>query len=188
MYWKWPYLTPILALDADGQTTVKFGVLFNDDRCANIFEALVGTLKAAKKKKVVDFKGELLLQGVHDNVDVVLLKEWDPTSLQITVSTALLQMGSRFDENCLDWLDKLAEITSCDSVKFQKVRQNHNFFFQNLLIFFFDEHTCWWFIFFFVKPRNFDTCRGRETHRMNVVSRLTLLGLYIWSFSGEYTV
>ncbi len=61
--------------DADGQTTVKFGVLFNDDRCANIFEALVGTLKAAKRKKVVSFQGELLLQGVHDNVDIVLLQE-----------------------------------------------------------------------------------------------------------------
>ena len=31
---------------------VKFGVLFADDRCANIFEALVGTLRAAKKRKV----------------------------------------------------------------------------------------------------------------------------------------
>lgn len=54
---------------------MKFGVLFKDDRCANIFEALVGTLKAAKKKKIVDFQGELLLQGVHDNVDVILLQE-----------------------------------------------------------------------------------------------------------------
>lgn len=97
--------TPFLASDADGQTTVKFGVLFTDDRCANLFEALVGTLRAAKRKKVVDFKGELLLQGVHDNVDVVLLKEWDQTSRQITVSTALLQMGSRF-KYYLDWLDK----------------------------------------------------------------------------------
>ncbi|CAI5684184.1 costars family protein ABRACL [Oreochromis niloticus] len=61
--------------NADGKFSVKFGVLFNDDRCANIFEALVGTLKAAKKKKVIDFQGELLLQGVHDNVDVILLQE-----------------------------------------------------------------------------------------------------------------
>lgn len=61
--------------NTDGQTTVKFGILFNDDRCANIFEALVGTLKAAKKKKVINFQGELLLQGVHDNVDIVLLQE-----------------------------------------------------------------------------------------------------------------
>ncbi|XP_038672394.1 costars family protein ABRACL [Scyliorhinus canicula] len=57
---------------ADGKITVKFGVLFADDKCANLFEALVGTLKAAKKKKRISFDGELLLQGVHDNVDIVL--------------------------------------------------------------------------------------------------------------------
>nr|XP_057913864.1 costars family protein ABRACL [Doryrhamphus excisus] len=59
--------------NAEGQTCVKFGVLFQDDRCANIFEALVGTLRAAKKRKVVTFQNELLLQGVHDNVDIILL-------------------------------------------------------------------------------------------------------------------
>ncbi|KAJ0966248.1 hypothetical protein J5N97_027386 [Dioscorea zingiberensis] len=59
-------------LQADGSYKVKFGVLFNDDRCANIFEALVGTLRAAKKRKVVAYEGELLLQGVHDNVEITL--------------------------------------------------------------------------------------------------------------------
>lgn len=59
--------------NSDGKITVKFGVLFSDDRCANIFEALVGTLKAAKKKKIVTYVGELLLQGVHDDVDIILL-------------------------------------------------------------------------------------------------------------------
>lgn len=57
----------------DGRVTVKFGTLFDDDRCANLFEALVGTLRAAKKRHVVDFDGEILLQGVHNDVDVVLL-------------------------------------------------------------------------------------------------------------------
>lgn len=51
---------------------VTFGTLFNDDECANIFEALVGTLRAAKKRKVVTYDGELLLQGVHDNVEITL--------------------------------------------------------------------------------------------------------------------
>ena len=37
------------------------------------FTALVGTLKAAKKKKIVTYAGELLLQGVHDDVDIILL-------------------------------------------------------------------------------------------------------------------
>ncbi|GMH13563.1 hypothetical protein Nepgr_015404 [Nepenthes gracilis] len=59
-------------IQGDGSYKVKFGVLFNDDRCANIFEALVGTLRAAKKRKVVAFDGELLLQGVHDNVVITL--------------------------------------------------------------------------------------------------------------------
>ena len=58
----------------DGKIVVKFGVLFSDDRCANLFEALVGTLRAAKRKKIIAYEGELLLQGTHDNVDIVLLK------------------------------------------------------------------------------------------------------------------
>lgn len=64
-----------LRLDADGKLSVKFGVLFQDDRCANLFEALVGTLKAAKRRKIVAYTGELLLQGVHDDVDIVLLQD-----------------------------------------------------------------------------------------------------------------
>lgn len=61
--------------NADGKLSVKFGVLFQDDRCANLFEALVGTLKAAKRRKIVTYAGELLLQGVHDDVDIILLQD-----------------------------------------------------------------------------------------------------------------
>lgn len=61
--------------NADGQMVVKFGVLFADDKCANLFEALVGTLRAAKRKKFITYEGEMLLQGAHDNVDIVLLKD-----------------------------------------------------------------------------------------------------------------
>ncbi|KAF6112520.1 ABRA C-terminal like [Phyllostomus discolor] len=61
--------------NADGKLSVKFGVLFRDDRCANLFEALVGTLKAAKRRKIVTYAGELLLQGVHDDVDIILLQD-----------------------------------------------------------------------------------------------------------------
>lgn len=61
--------------NSQGLFEVKFGVLFSDDRCANIFEALVGTLRAAKRKKIVKFEGEMLLQGAHDNVIITLLKE-----------------------------------------------------------------------------------------------------------------
>ena len=63
------------APNSEGKISVKFGVLFQDDKCANLFEALVGTLRAAKRKKLIKYDGELLLQGVHDNVEIVLLKE-----------------------------------------------------------------------------------------------------------------
>lgn len=62
-------------LDADGKLSVKFGVLFRDDKCANLFEALVGTLKAAKRRKIITYPGELLLQGVHDDADIILLQD-----------------------------------------------------------------------------------------------------------------
>ncbi|KAM9315849.1 costars family protein ABRACL [Gastrophryne carolinensis] len=61
--------------DQDGKVKVKFGVLFHDDQCANLFEAMVGTLKAAKRRKILLYDPELLLQGVHDNTDIVLLQE-----------------------------------------------------------------------------------------------------------------
>ncbi|GAQ90115.1 hypothetical protein KFL_006020040 [Klebsormidium nitens] len=60
--------------EADGTYKVTFGTLFNDDRCANLFEALVGTLRAAKKRKVVKYDSEMLLQGVHDDVEITLLQ------------------------------------------------------------------------------------------------------------------
>ena len=37
-------------------------------------ESLVGSLKAAKKRKILHFEGQMLLQGAHDNVEVKLLK------------------------------------------------------------------------------------------------------------------
>jgi len=61
------------ARQPDGSYTVTFGVLFKDDKLANILEALVGTLRAAKKKKLIKYDGELLLQGVHDKVVVTVL-------------------------------------------------------------------------------------------------------------------
>ena len=34
-----------------------------------------GTLRAAKKRKIVSFEGEMLLSPAHDDVDIVLCKE-----------------------------------------------------------------------------------------------------------------
>lgn len=56
----------------DGSVTVTFGVLFKDDVCLQVFEAIVGTLKAAKKRGIVKYDSELLLSPVHDNVVITL--------------------------------------------------------------------------------------------------------------------
>ena len=59
--------------ESTGEYVEELGVLFSDDKCANLFEALVGTLRAAKRKKLITYEGELLLQGVHDKVPIQLL-------------------------------------------------------------------------------------------------------------------
>lgn len=48
-------------------------MLVRDETCANTFEAINGTLRAAKKRKKLTFVGEMLLQGVSDDVDIILL-------------------------------------------------------------------------------------------------------------------
>ncbi|KAI8811211.1 costars domain-containing protein [Cladochytrium replicatum] len=54
---------------------VKYGVFVKDDIVTNTFEGPFATLKAAKKRGIVDFKGEILLSPVHDSVEIRLLKD-----------------------------------------------------------------------------------------------------------------
>lgn len=54
--------------DGSGKYVVKFGKLFDDPKVEQFYEALLGTLKAAKKRGVIDFKGQMLLKGAHDDV------------------------------------------------------------------------------------------------------------------------
>ena len=46
--------------------------LFDDDQVANTLESLAGSLKAAKKRSVVSYGPELLLQGMSDSVVITL--------------------------------------------------------------------------------------------------------------------
>ncbi len=52
--------------------------LLQDDKVANTFEGLAATLKNAKTRKILTYASPLLLQGAHDNVDIVLAKEHVP--------------------------------------------------------------------------------------------------------------
>mmetsp|Transcript_4210 Transcript_4210/g.6356 ORF Transcript_4210/g.6356 Transcript_4210/m.6356 type:complete len:101 (-) Transcript_4210:43-345(-) len=58
----------------DGTVTCTFGKLFHDEEAEQVFESLVGSLKAAKKRGICDFKGQILLMPVHKDV-VITLKE-----------------------------------------------------------------------------------------------------------------
>jgi hypothetical protein len=57
----------------EGRPTCTFGDLFDDDEVQNYYEAIVGTLKAAKKRGIVSFKGQMLLKGMHDKVIIEAL-------------------------------------------------------------------------------------------------------------------
>mmetsp|Transcript_1847 Transcript_1847/g.4068 ORF Transcript_1847/g.4068 Transcript_1847/m.4068 type:complete len:98 (+) Transcript_1847:220-513(+) len=58
-----------------GAPEVKFGALFDDDDVQQYYEALIGTLKCAKKRGLINFKGQMLLKGPHDNVVISITKE-----------------------------------------------------------------------------------------------------------------
>eukprot|EP00040_Diaphanoeca_grandis_P037537 m.245436 g.245436 ORF g.245436 m.245436 type:complete len:329 (-) comp33837_c3_seq11:415-1401(-) len=57
---------------ADGKTTITFGKLFK--LAEDVMEAVAGTLKTAKRKNVVAYDTELLMQGMSDHIVISLLK------------------------------------------------------------------------------------------------------------------
>jgi len=65
---------------SDGGTTVTFEALATDEQVVQTFEALFGTLKAARKQGVLTFQGELLLLGQHDQVEITLTGAADADS------------------------------------------------------------------------------------------------------------
>eukprot|EP00041_Stephanoeca_diplocostata_P021274 m.491654 g.491654 ORF g.491654 m.491654 type:complete len:449 (-) comp21784_c0_seq48:3734-5080(-) len=59
--------------DDQGRSCVDFGVLFEET--ANMFDALSGLLKTAKKYNVVEFAGEQLWQGRDDRTQIILVAD-----------------------------------------------------------------------------------------------------------------
>lgn len=68
-------LKDIRRIGTPGEPAVKFGDLFDDEEVEQFYEALVGTLKSAKKRGYISFKGQMLLKGMHDNVVISIQKE-----------------------------------------------------------------------------------------------------------------
>lgn len=67
-------LTDILRITPEGSPFCTFGPLFEDPQVEQYYEALVGTLKSAKRKGLIRFKGQMLLKGMHDNVQIDIVK------------------------------------------------------------------------------------------------------------------
>ena len=66
-------LKDIKRVGKPGKPSVEFGELFDDEKVANCYEALVGTLKAAKKKNLIAYEGEYLLKGMSDKVIITII-------------------------------------------------------------------------------------------------------------------
>eukprot|EP00816_Leptocylindrus_hargravesii_P013253 CAMPEP_0196811878 /NCGR_PEP_ID=MMETSP1362-20130617/20111_1 /TAXON_ID=163516 /ORGANISM="Leptocylindrus danicus, Strain CCMP1856" /LENGTH=86 /DNA_ID=CAMNT_0042187275 /DNA_START=108 /DNA_END=368 /DNA_ORIENTATION=+ len=66
-------LSDIKRVGKAGEPNVTFGELFVDEQVEQYYEALVGTLKSAKKRKLIDYKGQFLLKGMHDGVVIKIL-------------------------------------------------------------------------------------------------------------------
>lgn len=52
-----------LGVEKDGQVSTTFGQIFKDEVLEQQLESLVGSLKAAKKRGILTFEGQMLLQG-----------------------------------------------------------------------------------------------------------------------------
>ena len=68
-----------------GSPRCSFGDLFDDDEVQQHYEALVGTLKSAKKRGVITYKGQILLKGMHDDVMIEVIGDEEETSLSQAV-------------------------------------------------------------------------------------------------------
>jgi hypothetical protein len=68
-------LKDIRRIGEEGTDQVTFGELFNDDAVQSYYEALVGTLKRAKKGGLIKFNGQMLLKGSHDKVVISILRK-----------------------------------------------------------------------------------------------------------------
>ena len=66
-------LTDIKRIGESGEPYVEFGDLFDDEEVADYYEALVGTLKAAKKKGLINYEGQFLLKGFTNKVIISIV-------------------------------------------------------------------------------------------------------------------
>ena len=89
-------LADIKRIEPKDQTWCKFGDLFNDPLVEQYYEALVGTMKAAKRKGLIKFDGQFLLKGMHDHVIVSII---DQTEERKPPQQEISQTNNNIHEN-----------------------------------------------------------------------------------------
>ena len=94
-------LTELGTKEDDGTVTVKFGPLFVAYQ--DISDTLVGILQRAKKRGRIDYPGEILFQGAHDEVTIVL-----KSTQQVNVEESRKQKLSR--HSCV-WAEQQMPLT-----------------------------------------------------------------------------
>jgi hypothetical protein len=57
-----------------GEPFATFGELFDDEVVQQTYEALVGTLRSAKRQGFIEFQGQMLFKGMHDNVTIYVVE------------------------------------------------------------------------------------------------------------------
>lgn len=62
-------------VEPKGEPRCTFGSLFNYEQTHNHYEALFGTLKAAKKRNLIDFQSSILLKGIHDDITIRIVQQ-----------------------------------------------------------------------------------------------------------------
>jgi len=66
-------ISDIRRINPKGSQYCKFGELFTDPIVEQYYEALVGTMKAAKKRGLITFPGQILLFPMHNSVEISIL-------------------------------------------------------------------------------------------------------------------
>ena len=66
--------------EADGAVVAPFGKVVDDEELEQQLESLVGTLKAGRRRGVLEWEGQLLLKGKDDAVPIKLVAGKDPSA------------------------------------------------------------------------------------------------------------
>ena len=76
-----------------GSEKCSFGALFDDEIVQNHYEALVGTLKSAKRRGIVTYKGQMLLKGMHDEVMIEVVEKGGEKESQAVEAVKVVEKG-----------------------------------------------------------------------------------------------